>query len=120
MFRWRLEIADFEALGGKLKFEYKKGAEHKVADALSWNPVDPPELHTTHEDRWVAAQATLKADDFPELTRHEEERWVAAHVLVDRQAVSEARDQKAAKATPTGKEKVEDDPGGLAQGAAEE
>ncbi len=41
MFRWRLEIADFEVLGGQLKFEYKKGLEHKVADCLSRNPVDP-------------------------------------------------------------------------------
>ncbi len=69
MFQWHLEIADFEVLGGQLKFEYKKGSEHKVADALSRYPVDPPELHTTHEDRWVAAQAVQEADDFPELTR---------------------------------------------------
>ncbi len=45
---------------------------------------------------------------------------MATHVLVDRQAVSEACDQKAAKAAPTGKEKVKDDPSGLAQGASEE
>ncbi len=30
MFQWRLEIADFEVLGGKLTFEYKKGSEHKL------------------------------------------------------------------------------------------
>ncbi len=42
MFHWRLEIVDFEVLGGKLKFQYLKGAEHKVADALSRSPVDLP------------------------------------------------------------------------------
>ncbi len=48
----------------------------------------------------------------------EEYRWVAARALVDRQAVSEARGQKAAKAAPVGQE--EDDPVQRAQDLVQE
>ncbi len=84
MFRWRLEIADFEVLGGQLKFEYKKGSEHKVADSLSRNPVDPPDSAKELEDKWVVSSAV---EDPPELSRMEEHRWVAARALVNHQAV---------------------------------
>ncbi len=55
------------------------------------------------EEKWVVASAMV---DPPELSRMEEHRWVAAKTLVDRQAVVEARDQKAAKATPLDKMKM--------------
>ncbi len=39
LFRWRLEVADFEVLRGKIRFEYKKGSEHRVPNSLSCYPV---------------------------------------------------------------------------------
>ncbi len=64
-----MEIADFEVLGSKLTFKYKKGSEHKVADCLSRYPVDSLESSKEFEDKWVVASAMV---DPPELSQMEE------------------------------------------------
>ncbi|MCP3684021.1 MAG: hypothetical protein GY861_15170, partial [bacterium] len=56
---WRVEIADFETLGGSLHFIYNKGAQNHVADALSRGPVDPSVLTQAKEELWVASRALL-------------------------------------------------------------
>ncbi|MCP3685025.1 MAG: hypothetical protein GY861_20375 [bacterium] len=59
MLCWRVEIADFETLGGSLHFACNKGAQNHVADALSRGAVDPPELTQAEEELWVASRALL-------------------------------------------------------------
>ncbi|MCP3686293.1 MAG: hypothetical protein GY861_26925 [bacterium] len=59
MLHWRVEIADFETLGGSLHFVYNKGAQNHVTDALSRGAVDPPELTQAEEELWVASRALL-------------------------------------------------------------
>ncbi|MCP3681761.1 MAG: hypothetical protein GY861_03635, partial [bacterium] len=59
MLRWRVEIADFETLGGSSHFVYNKGAQNHVADALSRGAEDPPELSQAEEELWVASRALL-------------------------------------------------------------
>ncbi|MCP3683643.1 MAG: hypothetical protein GY861_13240, partial [bacterium] len=60
MLHWRVEIADFETLGGSLQFVYNKGAQNHVADALSRGPIDPPELTQAEEELWVASRALFQ------------------------------------------------------------
>ncbi|WP_297330960.1 ribonuclease H family protein, partial [Pseudoalteromonas sp.] len=59
MLHWRVEIADFETLGGSLRFVYNKGAQNHVADALSRGAIDPLELTEAEEELWVASRALL-------------------------------------------------------------
>ncbi len=67
LFRWRLEISDFECLGRSVKFVYKPGAHHKVPDYLSRNPLPidqvPDELTNLDQEKWVAAQMLLEIMD---------------------------------------------------------
>ncbi len=63
LFRWRLEVADFEVLGGKIRFEYKKGSEHKVPDSLSHFPVGSPDEFWSEEEKWIAVKAKVVAVD---------------------------------------------------------
>ncbi len=77
--------------------------------------MDPLDSAKEFEERWVIASAVM---DPPDLSRLEEHQWVAARALSDRQAVVEACDHKAAKATPIGQAKI--DPVQCAQDVVQE
>ncbi len=60
MLHWRVEIADFETLGGSLKFEYNKGALHQVPDCLSRAPsLAMLEFSEAEEQLWVASKSIV-------------------------------------------------------------
>ncbi|MCP3685503.1 MAG: hypothetical protein GY861_22865, partial [bacterium] len=59
MLRWRVEIFNFETVGGSLQFVYNKGAQNHVADTLSRGSVDSPEPTQAEEELWVASSRAL-------------------------------------------------------------
>ncbi len=76
-------MADFEVLEGKIRFEYKKGSEHKVPDSLSHYPVGSPDDFRSEEEKWIAAKVKLVAVDPPELTQLDQQRWKKLSAVVE-------------------------------------
>ncbi len=60
MLRWRVGIADFETLGGSLKFEYNKGALHHVPDVSRAPVSEVPELTEAEEELWIASKVLVQ------------------------------------------------------------
>ncbi len=82
MLRWRVELADFETLGGSLTFEYNKGALHYVPDCLSRAPnPEEPELSEAEKELYVASKCQTSSLEEPTLTEAEEELWLASRCL---------------------------------------
>ncbi len=83
MLRWRVEIANFETLGGSLTFEYNKGALHHVPDCLSRAPnPEEPELTEAEEELWVTSKCQTSSLEVLALTEAEEELRLASKCLV--------------------------------------